>query len=276
MAAIIICCHNIVLYICYQIQNIIRTDRLHIDKLESSFKDQISFTTENIADFYLKFEPDIRQTTINWRIHSLVQKGVLCRIGRGKFKFGENKHFVPEISSKIKSVYNKLKKEFPYLDICIWNTSVINEFMLHQHGLFYLITEVEKEATQSVFYFLKDLKYPVFIEPTTDILEKYLPLDNEAVIIKPLVTEAPIQNINGFNTISIEKLLVDIFCDDVVFSAQQGAEMRIIFNEAFSKYTINQSKILRYANRRRKKESFQEYLNSIQIYGSKTISAANL
>jgi hypothetical protein len=103
--------------------------------------------------------------------------GVLTRIGRGKFILGKTKVYYPDVSTKLKSVYNKLKKEFPYVDICIWNTSILNEFMIHQPGVFNFIIEVEKDVTQSAFYFLKELKYPVFIEPTSDILEKYLPID---------------------------------------------------------------------------------------------------
>jgi hypothetical protein len=202
--------------------------------------------------------------------------GVLTRIGRGKFILGKTKVYYPDVSTKLKSVYNKLKKEFPYVDICIWNTSILNEFMIHQPGVFNFIIEVEKDVTQSAFYFLKELKYPVFIEPTSDILEKYLPIDKKAFIIKPLVSESPTQLVNGITTISIEKLLVDIFCDVIIFSAQQGSEMRTIFNEAFSKYTVNQSKMLRYANRRRKKEAFEKYLSLFQIYGSNADKAAKL
>jgi hypothetical protein len=216
----------------------------------------------------LKLAPSIKRSTINWRVYTLVQKGILKRVGRGEFTLGFNKNFFPEISPRMKSINNKLLKEFPYLNFCIWNTSSINEFMVHQPGNFYLIIEVEKEAAQSVFYFLRELKYHVFIDPTDEILEKYLLSDKEAIIVKTLVSEAPIQNINGFNTISLEKLLVDIFCDTVVFSAQQGAEMRTIFNEAFAKYSVNKSKMLRYANRRRKKETLQIYLSTFQIYGS--------
>lgn len=196
--------------------------------------------------------------------------GVLTRIGRGKFVLGKTNLYKPESSPTLKSVYKKLIKEFPYANFCIWNTSILNEFMKHQPGAFNFIIEVEKDVTQSVFYFLKELNYPVFIEPTSDILEKYLPLSKEAFIIKPLVTESPTQLVNGIPTISLEKLLVDLFCDEILFAAHQGSEMKIIFTEALSKYTLNQSKMLRYANRRRKKESFQEYLNSIPIYGSKS------
>ena len=201
--------------------------------------------------------------------------GVLTRIGRGKFILGKTKIYYPEISLKLKAVYNKFKKKFPYVDICIWNTSILNEFMKHQPGIFNFIIEVEKDVTQSAFYFLKELKYPVFIEPNSDILDKYLPINKEALIIKPLVSESPTQLVNGITTISIEKLLVDLFCDDIIFSAQQGVEMRTIFNEAFSKYTVNQSRMLRYANRRRKKETFKEFLSLFQIYGNNDVKLPN-
>ncbi len=131
----------------------------------------------------------------------------------------------------MKAIISKLKKAFPYLKICIWNTSALSEFMVHQPGRFYWLIEVEKEATQSVFYFLKEAKYSVFIEPTSDLLEKYMPKEKESLIIKSLVSEAPIQNINGINTASLEKMLVDVFCDSEIFSSHQGAEMRTLLKK---------------------------------------------
>lgn len=209
-------------------------------------------------------------------MYVLIQKGVLTRIGRGKFCLGSIKIFLPEPNRKEKVIYNKLKSEFPFVNICVWNTKILNEFMQHQPGNFQIIVEVEKEVTQSVFYFLKELNYPVFIEPTIDIIEKYLPTNKEVIIIKSLVSESPLQENGKIRTVTIEKLLVDVFSDTIFFAAQQGAELRIIFQEAFNKYTVNQSKMLRYASRRRKRESFKEYLNTIQIYGSKTNNAAKL
>lgn len=217
----------------------------------------------DIVDFYGKTEKDIKATTINWRVFALVQEGVLQRIGRGKFALGKGKNYVPEISSTTKSIFKKLKAKFPYGHLCVWNTSALNEFMLHQPNQFFVLIETDKEATNSVFYFLREIKKSVFIEPTNDILEKYLVNEKEAFIVKPLVSEAPTQNINGVETVTIEKMLVDIFCDEVIFSAQQGDEMRMIFKEAFAKYTINQSKMLRYADRRRKKEALNQFVKPI-------------
>lgn len=190
-----------------------------------------------------------------------MQSGILSRIGRGKFTLGKGRIFLPELSSKSKSLFSNLQKQFPYLQICIWNTSVLNELMLHQPGRFYTLIEVDKETTQSVFYFLKEIKKNIFLEPDTEILSLYASSEKETIIIKSLVSEAPVQMLQGVLTTTIEKLLVDVFCDDVLFAAQQGKEMKTIFKEAFEKYTINENKMLRYANRRGKKEAFSNYLN---------------
>lgn len=189
--------------------------------------------------------------------------GVLTRIGRGKFTVGSGKIFIPELTSKLKTIHSKLKMEFPFLEICLWNTSVFNELMIHQPGRFYILVEVEKDAAQAVFFSLKEAKYSVFIEPTKDLIDKYIPDEKETLIVKPLVTEAPLQKNDGIKIVTLEKMLVDIFCDDVIFSAQQGSEMRTIFMEAISKYAVNENRMLRYANRRGKKESFNKYWNLI-------------
>jgi hypothetical protein len=67
-------------------------------------------------------------------------------------------------------------------------------------------------------------------------------------------------------TITIEKMLVDIFSDETTFAAQQGGEMQTIFKNAFEKYTINENKMLRYADRRGKKEAFNNYLNKVSKF----------
>jgi len=138
--------------------------------------------------------------------------------------------------------------------------------MLHQPGRYYQLIEVDKDAMESVFYYLKDRNYSVFMEPSEQLIRRYIIDEKEPCIVKSLVSEAPIQLVNGFPTVTIEKLLVDIFCDPVIFNAQQGSEMNQIFNEAFEKYSISESKMLRYASRRRKKKELDNYLNQTSKY----------
>lgn len=195
-----------------------------------------------------------------------MQNGVLTRIGRGKFALGAGRTYCPELTNKQTSLFKKLKAEFPFISICIWSTSVINEFMLHQPGRFYQLIEVEKSVMESLFYFLKDKNISVYIDPSPELISRYLIDEKEPWIVKPLVSEAPTQELEGVSTITIEKMLVDIFCDPIIFSAQQGSEMDQIFKEAFEKYVINESKMLRYASRRRKKPELDNYLNEVSKY----------
>jgi hypothetical protein len=205
----------------------------------------------------------------------MVHSGILSRTGKGKFKLGKGRAFTPELTSPLKSLYHDIQRQFPYIHICMWSTSVFNEFMLHQPGRYYLLIEVDKDVTQSVFNFLSEKKKNIFLKPTADVLSLYASREKNAVIIKPLVSEAPVQLQQDVFTASLEKMLVDIFCDEVLFAAQQGSEMKTIFRNAFNNYTINENKMLRYAGRRRKKEAFLIYLNKISNLRHQSPNTAN-
>ena len=244
----------------------INNTKLHISQIVGWFEKGQIFDNKQIASFYQSIEPKINESTVNWRIYSLVQLGILTRVGRGKFNLGKKKDFIPNIPLKLKTLNNKLKKEYPFLNYCLWTSALFNEFMLHQPGKFFLIVEVEKDTTESVFYFMRENKYSVFLEPTKELLNRYVTDEKETWIVKSLVSEAPVQNISGIQSTTIEKLLVDLFCDTVILDAQQGSERDRVFKEVLKKYTVNENKMLRYADRRRKKKEFNQYLNKISKF----------
>ncbi len=188
------------------------------------------------------------------------------RIGRGKYIFGDKLCYIPEIDPKLIQLNQLIEKNFPFLNYCLWSSSLFNEFMLHQPGKIFQIIEVESDATDTVFYFLKESGYSVFLNPDKELLNRYLPEDKEVFIVKSLVTEAPVQKIQGIKTTTLEKLLVDLFTDTHILDTCQGAERDRIFKEAVNKYIVNENKLLRYASRRRKKEQLYIYLNKVSKY----------
>lgn len=137
--------------------------------------------------------------------------------------------------------------------------------MIHQVAHFLTMVEVEEEATNSVFQFLKEGDLYVFKDPDKEILNTYLPGNKNAYIVQSLISEAPTQEINGIQTATLEKVLVDIFCDEVTFFAYQGSERSQIFKEAFNKYTVNQNSLLRYASRRGKRNELADYLERLKL-----------
>ncbi len=138
--------------------------------------------------------------------------------------------------------------------------------MLHQPGSSYTAIEVESVALESVFYFFKDKSFMVFLDPDKVLLHRYSINKKNILIIKPLVTEAPVQQISGVWTTTIEKMLVDLFCDTVILEAQQGSEKDRILNEALTKYAVNINRIWRYADRRGKKNEVYNNIKELPTF----------
>ena len=212
--------------------------------------------------FYNKSTPNIPRTTVNWRVYELVNKGILERIGHGKFKIGKTLLFEPEISSKIIKINNLLKKQLPFINYCLWNSNIINEFSLHINKINYTIIDTEREVAKSVLFLLKEHYKHVFYKANKEMFYDYFPNLQHVIIIRDLITEAPIQTIKKIPTITIEKLLVDLY-SDIEFEYLQGNELSIIYKNAFDKHTINESKLLRYASRKGKKTKIIQLIKKL-------------
>ncbi|TPE41059.1 DUF6577 family protein [Pontibacter mangrovi] len=228
------------------------------------FEKASSFTTSDISDFYLRYGDEIPQSTINWRVYHLVRKGVIQRIGRGVFKIGKGVSFEPEVSKKEASIYRQLKRDLPFLECCVWSLDAMKEFAQHIPNINLILVEVERDSTESVYHLLTEKYKHVLHKPDkefskTNAQEKY-----SAILVRPLVTEAPTQKVNKINTITIEKLLVDVFTESE-FNFLKGYEMTYIFKNAFLTYTVNQSKLLRYADRKQKKEELLCFLKGCNL-----------
>ncbi len=244
--------------------------KLFIEEFIQQFKSPSEILIRDIKEFYENVNAGTNYNTIKYRINALVKKGVIKTVGRGIYAIGKQNIFVPQISEEQKQLHFLLSEHFPHLTYCLWNTSVFNEFMLHQPAKFYTIVEVESDNenrllyAQSVFNYLKDNNLPVFITPDSDIVDNYITQTDTPIIVIQLVSEAPTKKIDNILTITIEKMLVDILCDKNIFAAQQGSETFMIFENAIEKYTINRNALLRYAKRRNKQPLLIEILEKIK------------
>ena len=231
-----------------------------IKKTFSNFK---IITTNDLFNFYKSSEQAVKKSTVNWRIYQLVQTGKLQRIGRGKYVLGKEQKYSNEISAKEIKISNLIKKEFPFIKYCIWTTSILNEFSQHLSAFQFIVLEVEKETLEPVYFMLRESFNSTFKKPSKEIVEEFITSQQNSIAVNSFVSEAPIKSIKNVPTSSLEKLLVDLFCDKNLYYFVQGNELFNIYKNAFDKYTINQSKLLRYADRRRKKKQIEEFIKSI-------------
>ena len=232
---------------------------LHIEELQVAFGNKDYFQVEDVFTFYHSYEPNIAKSTVNWRIYTLIKTAFIKRIGRGKYKCGNSITFIPQISTKAVKLNGFIKTNFPYLNYIIWHVSEINSLSQHLINKYTCYIEVERDAVNAVFEQLREkFKYVLRGKTNEDVY-----IGESIIVVRALVTGSPTQTVNKVPTTTIEKLLVDFFSDQE-FDFLQGYELTHIFNNAFSKYTINRDKLLRYASRKAKREQIAEFIKTIK------------
>src|ERR1017187_9539485 len=110
-----------------------------IEQLKKKFKDREYFTRKELFDFYRHSEHNLKETTFRWRIYHLKQNRIISSLAKGVFTLAYKPIFKPENEEMENRIFFKLDKQFPDLKYCIWNTKIINEFMLHLPNRFIII-----------------------------------------------------------------------------------------------------------------------------------------
>lgn len=191
----------------------------------------------------------------------MVYNRIIVRIGRGKFKLGKGSFYFPEVDKRIIRINRFIKEKFPFIQYCIWGSLSLTEFGHHILRTNIIFVDADRDSTESIYHSLKEEYKDVFYKPGNDLLSNYIPDLNKVIIVRPLVSEAPIQVIKNIPTITIEKLLVDALVDEE-FEFLKGNEINHVFENAFDRYIVNISKLIRYADRKRKKVVLLQILKS--------------
>ncbi|RLD83416.1 MAG: hypothetical protein DRJ10_03550 [Bacteroidetes bacterium] len=236
-------------------------DKNIVYKIQNEFRDSNKIAVGQLNQFLKKQLPNITDATISWYIHQLYKESVINRVGRGMYSLSDKLAFKPAISAKLIKLHRKVHKEFPFIKFCVSETSWLNSFMIHQQVRHRLIVEAENDAVESVFYKISETNKQVYLNPSAEIYELYIS-DFDSIIIKTLTSQSPLKTIDGIKIPELEKLLIDILSDIDLYAAQQD-ELEYIYNEVYSRYNINMSKLIRYAKRRNREPQARNLINNI-------------
>lgn len=209
----------------------------------------------------LSAKVNITKKALSWYLNKLVKEQKIYRVGHGIYSTHSKQKFMPHTNKKTINISKALQSQFPLLSFCTYNGEILAPL---QHHLSYnnnIYIETERDATETVFHFLQDSHTSVFLTPDEEMMSDYVHLDQHAIIVKPLVTESPLLRSDGIIMPTLEKLLVDIQCDQD-FYYLQGTETDYIMDNAFNLFEVNTSMLLRYAGRRNIKKEIEQYLNS--------------
>jgi hypothetical protein len=100
-----------------------------------------------------------------------------------------------------------------------------------------------------------------FIIRYNKTLERYASNFNESIIIQQLITEAPTLQVQGIDTISIEKLIVDCLAEKELLFAHQE-ELDNIFSSIAERFNVSIKSARRYASRRGQSAELDKVLHT--------------
>ena len=151
------------------------------------------------------------------------------------------------ISPKMRAAANVLTEAFEGMNHCI--TEMGRN----------LIVEVPKGMCEDVRTSLKQ-HFPdvALIKNAYPMMEDL----HDFILVKPLISEAPIYEDGGINVPNLEKILVDHEADKE-YAALGDTDIQKEFQRAFEIYPINTSRLLRYAGRKGKKEEIISRIEQI-------------
>lgn len=190
------------------------------------------------------------RNTVSCLLYRLVEAGDIIRIEKGLYAKADNKTiFKVEPTDEEIALVSKIKAKYPFAPLCVYNGTALSPLQHHLSANNITYIETDRSAVESIFNYLRADYDKVWLAPDLDFIYKYIDFAKGGIIVKPMVTESPVQTLNGVTTPTLEKLLVDIR-KDPDFTYLQGIEADRIFENADSMYVINKTRLNRYARRR--------------------------
>lgn len=208
---------------------------------------------------------NISRTSAKVALYRLARSGHLNNVGHGLYCLSakHNMEFQYSPSDDELNLAQQVRDKFPFADFCIWKPAVLIPYMQHVPALRIIFVDVEKVASESVFYFLQGLQEhkTILLNPTRQECERYITSD-DMIIVRTLISEAPVVSVQNYFVPTLEKILVDAAGDNELLFVQ-GAELFTIYENASQIHDMNISRLLRYATRRNRKNKIMKILNTI-------------
>ncbi|MGN6416649.1 MAG: DUF6577 family protein [Pseudobacter sp.] len=228
-------------------------------KLAEKFLGRDTFSSDELFSFFKEWEPDLKMATFRWRIHELKQRGIIQSVKRGIFTIRIKPTFKISASDNGIKIYKRIIKAYPDIRACVWNTQKLNDLMLHQPARSWDVIEVENDAFDLVWEnAISGIGFPIKARHQ-DYLE-YANRTTPTYFLKKLLSRAPLEPAEGYILPTLEKILVDIFCEPSFYSTFSGSEFSVMLNNAYHRFAVDFAKLLQYAKRRNKARELKDLI----------------
>lgn len=222
------------------------------------------FARKDLMAWYKSTYPNGSVRSIDTELRKMVLFGELERTGYGSFMvgIGMKPPYCPVVTPEMSSLFYEIKGLYPYAHICISQVQSVSSFMQHIPDIDVLILETDRIAAEAVYEEVRNIanKRTVLLRPTGKEYRLYAS-GMPSLLVRDLISEAPLIDVDGVTTASLEKMLVDATIVPE-FEFTRGSEIYTIYENADQMYRIGKKTMLRYAARRGRKEEIETLIAS--------------
>ena len=198
-----------------------------------------------------------------WMIGDLVKRGKLVHAGRDQYVLSDRKKDVysPVYSQYAVDIKNRIAGKYPAIGFTVFESTLLNEFRNHLIARNTIFLQTERDTSAFVFDFIREnVQANVLYKPSEKEYARYWQPD--MIVVLDWTSQAPL-NLAAPHDITVEKMLVDIYCDKTIRLTYSGSEYKSIVNAVYDRYNVDTVRLLRYAGWRNKADKIKAFLQSI-------------
>ena len=230
--------------------------------IKEHFQNLSVINSKELVSFISVIYPELSSSTISWKINQLKTENLIYQAGRGIYTFQFKPEYNPEVSLKAKRIYNKTK-HLAISDLVVWDTEILDLIIEKTNIKRTTFLLVQKDVLDDLFDQMQFLSKPIFLEPTNEIIHRYVLPQNDVILLYPLISETPIQHSGEYLMPTIEGILVNAWLLSESYLKLLDYSIEEIFQSAFKKKNVKKNKLLRYASRRDQRKEIEQLIQKI-------------
>ena len=206
----------------------------------------------------------LKGNSFQWRLGAYLKSGSLIKTGYDEYRMPDETTmpvYQPQYSEMAESIVTYLSDTYPYVSFVAFETVLMNEFLNHLIAQNTIFVQVEKDSASFAFRSLQEAGYQnVMFKPSAK--DRALYWTKNCIIVTDMVSEAPLSRRHP-HCITLEKMLVDMYCDKFIIGTYSSAEFPDVLKQAEKRYLLDRTKMLRYARRRNKEKEIRSLFDEI-------------
>ena len=235
----------------------------HNEDVESGITTNKVYSRQQMISLLREASPEYSSNSCQWKLGEMLKSGEIVRTGYDRYMISTGKArpvYSPDYSETASAVMARIAEKYPYIAFTVLETVLMNEFLNHLVAQNTIFIQTEKDIASFVFRYLQEEGYRnVMLKPAKKDFDLYWSKDT--IVVTDLVSEAPM-HASDPHKITMEKMLVDIYCDKLIKGTFSRAEYPSIVEQAFDKYRVDRTRMLRYARRRNREMEIAHVLDA--------------